>query len=111
MTHLVGKHPFITVRVKLQKTTKWHRLDCMIDTGFSGGLILPENLQKYFNPEQFIEAHFLLADESEITVSSTYTLVEFYGKRKDVAIVFMGNSGGLAGIPTARRRGKSRQNL
>lgn len=98
MLYLIGKHPFVKVKVKLPKGNIWKEMDFLIDTGFSGGLVLPTKFKNYFPPNEFIEARYLLADNSEVTVDTTYTIVEYKGKRKDVAVVFMGNSEALAGV-------------
>lgn len=98
MPYLVGKHPFLTLKVKPPKRKDWKIIECLIDTGFSGGLVLPLSLREYFPSNEFIEAHFVLADNSEITVDSTFTLVEFNGRRKEVAVVFMGENQGIVGV-------------
>jgi len=69
MPYLIGKHPYLKLKVKLPKGRKWLVIECLIDTGFSGGLVLPLKYQKYFPENEFIEAHYLLADNSEITVT------------------------------------------
>ncbi len=97
MTFLVGKHPFVTLKVKLPKG-KWVKLKCLIDTGFSGGMVLPQSIKSYFPADKFVEAHFLLADGSGITVDASFTEVEYKGRKKEVAVVFMGNSDNLVGV-------------
>jgi|SRR3989344_153067 len=98
MPYLVGKHPFLELKVFLPKGNKWITLQCLIDTGFSGGLVLPIRFQNYFPENEFIEAHFLLADNSEVTVNTTFSLIEYSGNKKDVAVVFMGDTQGLVGV-------------
>lgn len=98
MPYLVGKHPYVKLKVKLPKGNKWLGIDCLIDTGFSGGIVLPLTLKDYFVTKEFIEARFLLADNSEITVDITYTLVEYKEKKKETAVVFMGDFQGLVGV-------------
>ena len=98
MPYLIGKHPYLKLKVKLPKGRKWLAIECLIDTGFSGGLVLPLKYQKYFPENEFIEAHYLLADNSEITVDTTYTFVDFEGNKKEVAVVFMGDNQGLVGV-------------
>lgn len=98
MPYLVGKHPFVKLKVKLPKGNKWTQIECLIDTGFSGGLVLSLSFQKFFPNNEFIEARYLLADNSEITVDTTYTLIEYSGRKKEVAVVFMGDSQGLVGV-------------
>jgi len=98
MPYLIGKHPFLKLKVKFPDRKNWITIECLIDTGFSGGLVLPLSYQKNFPNNEFIEARYLLADNSEITVDATFTLVEFSGKKKEVAVVFMGDTQGLVGV-------------
>lgn len=99
MTYLVGKHPFIKLQLFLPKDNKWSAVSCLIDTGFSGGIALPNSYKKYFPKNQFIEARYLLADNSEVVVDTTITIVNYKGKKKDIAVVFMGNTEeGLVGV-------------
>lgn len=97
MTRLIGRHPFVKLKVKLSKN-KWIQVTCLIDTGFSGGISLPQKYQAYFPGDTFIRANFTLADGTGVTVESTYARVEYKGKRKEVAIVFMGEDDSLAGV-------------
>lgn len=97
MTKLIGKHPFVILRVKLPKN-KWTQFTCLIDTGFSGGIALPQKFQDYFPSNTFIKANFILADGNGLTVESTFTSVEYKGKRKEVSVVFIGDSDSLVGV-------------
>lgn len=97
MTKLIGKHPFVTLRIKLPKN-KWMQLTSLVNTGFSGGIALPNKFHDYFPTNTFIKASFVLADGTGLTVDSTYTSVEYKGKRKEVAVVFMGDSDSLIGV-------------
>ena len=96
MTYLKGKHPFLTLKVKLGN--KWETMECLIDTGFSGGLVIPLRLKSYFPENQFVEARFVLADNSEVAADSTIAKVRFEGKEKDVAVVFMDEGDSLVGV-------------
>lgn len=97
MTYLLGKHPFIKLKVKLSQNT-WHEVECLIDTGFSGGLALPLDFKKYFPKKEFVDSRFILANGTEVTVETTYTTVEFETSRKEVAVIFMGESDSLVGV-------------
>jgi len=88
MTYLLGKHPYITLKVLFQKD-KWKKVDCLIDTGFSGGLSLPREYQGHFRKQVFIETHLLLADGSEIAADATYTKIRFNGKEKEVDVLYL----------------------
>ena len=98
MPYLIGKHPFIKLKVKLPRGNKWHEIECLIDTGFSGGVVLPLSFKELFPNNEFIEANYLLANNSKVTVDTSFTLVEFSGIRKEVAVVFMGENQGLVGV-------------
>ena len=98
MPYLIGRHPFLKLKVKFPKKGNWETIECLIDTGFSGGLVLPLSTKINFPNNEFIEARFLMADNSEIIVDATFTLVEYSGKKKEVAVVFMGDNQGLVGV-------------
>lgn len=97
--YLLGKHPFLTLEVKLP-SGKWVVVECLIDTGFSGGLVLPEKFKNEFSPDEFIEARFVLANGLEVVAGATYTAVRHDGDRneKEVAVVFMGATDSLVGV-------------
>lgn len=97
MTQLIGRHPFVTLKVRLPKDT-WRDIRCMIDTGFSGGIALPLTYEEYFPSSTFIEARYVLANGTEVSVNTTYTTIEYQGKRKEVAVVFMSQSDSLVGV-------------
>lgn len=63
MTYLLGKHPFIKLTVKLDQK-RWVDLDCLVDTGFSGRLAIPEHYKTSFPASEFIEAQFVLDFQS-----------------------------------------------
>lgn len=99
MMYLLGKHPFLTVKVKLP-SGKWIIVECLIDTGFSGGLVLPEKFKRKFSSDEFIEAHFVLANGLEVAADATYTTVRYdrNNNEKEAAVVFMGASDSLVGV-------------
>lgn len=97
MTYLSGKHPFVKLGVDLPKGGRVD-INCLIDTGFSGGLALPKEFQSHFPQDELIESRFNLANGSEIAVDTTYTTVEYNSQKKEVAVVFMGDSEALVGV-------------
>ena len=97
MLYLIGRHPFIKLEVKLPEK-RWIEIDCLIDTGFSGGLVLPKKFKESFLEDEFIEARFVLANGSEIMAEASYTKVRYKKIEKEVAVVFMGDSEGLVGV-------------
>mgnify|MGYP001615294661 CR=1 FL=1 len=98
MIYLKGNHPFIKLAIKLPPNL-WQNIDCLIDTGFSGGLALPVSFKKYFPKNMFFESRFVLADGSEAKVETSFTTVKYQNLRKEIAVIFMGNnSEGLVGV-------------
>ena len=97
MTYLIGKHPYLSIKVVLQRN-KWKKVECLIDTGFSGGLSLPNEFRDYFQSRDFFEAHLKLADGSEVTVDATFTKVKFENETREIDVIFMGDSEALVGI-------------
>lgn len=97
MIYLSGKHPFVKLVINLPKGGQ-ASVGCLVDTGFSGGLALPKEFQSHFPQDEFIESRFNLANGSEIAVDTTYTTVEYNGRKKEVAVVFIGDSEALVGV-------------
>lgn len=97
MTYLIGKHPYLNLKVVLQRN-KWKKVECLIDTGLSGGLSLPKEFRDYFQSRDFFEAHLKLADGSEVTVDAALTKIKFENKIKEIDVIFMGDSEALVGI-------------
>jgi len=97
MIYLSGNHPFVKLSVHFPSGDAVD-INCLVDTGFSGGLALPKKFQSHFPQDEFIESRFSLADGSEVGVDTTYTAVEYEGQKKEVAVVFVGDSEALVGI-------------
>ena len=97
MIYLSGNHPFLRLKIKLPKDG-WKAVECLVDTGFSGGISLPQKFRENFSEDKFIEMRLTLADGSEIMTDATYTKVEYNKKEKDVSVVFIGDSGSLIGV-------------
>ena len=71
MIYLSGNHPFLRLKIKLPKN-EWKTIECLVDTGFSGGVSLPQRFRQYFPEDRFVETRFALADGSEIITDATY---------------------------------------
>lgn len=97
MPYLLGKHPFVTLKVKVPEKG-WVVRRCLIDTGFSGGITLPDELKDYFPINKLVETHFTLADDSEVTVDSIPVNIEYEKHRKEILAIFMGTKESLVGI-------------
>lgn len=97
MNYLRDKHPFLQLKLKLP-SLGWTPLECIIDTGFSGGLALPKQFRTEFPEDEFIESRYTLADGSEVVVDTTYSTVLYETHKKDIALVFMDGDDNLVGI-------------
>ena len=97
MIYISGNHPFLRLRIRLPKKG-WKVFECLVDTGFSGGVSLPQEFREYFQEDKFVETRLTLADGSEIVADATYTKAEYNKKQKDVSVVFIGDTGSLVGV-------------
>jgi len=96
MTYLVEKTPYMRLEFA-RPDGDWEEIDALIDTGFSGGLALPNEYENLFSEDEFFEQRFVLADGSLTTVNTTFTAVGFNKHEKDVAVVFMPSDEALVG--------------
>lgn len=78
--------------------TRWEPMDCMIDTGFSGGVALPGSFKKSFNPKPVAYQEYELADGSHKTYALYELLVRFDHHTKRVTAFFTNSMEGLVGI-------------
>lgn len=78
--------------------TGWIITDCLIDTGFSGGIALPEAYLAGFTQSPVVYQEFELADGSHTTFAVYQTKVKFRNKLKDSTLFFTKSSEGLVGI-------------
>ncbi|MDP1721848.1 MAG: hypothetical protein Q8L37_01430 [Candidatus Gottesmanbacteria bacterium] len=76
----------------------WIAIDCLIDTGFSGGLVLPESYKSQMKQEPIGYQEYELADGT-IVLFTVYNVQVRYGKTiKRVSAFFTKSSEGLVGI-------------
>ncbi|MBI2008226.1 hypothetical protein HYS82_01060 [Candidatus Amesbacteria bacterium] len=76
----------------------WSSVDCLIDTGFSGGIALPESYLSGFKHSPSVYQEFELADGSYTTFAVYQTKVKFEKIVKDSTLFFTKSSEGLVGI-------------
>ncbi len=87
--------PFVKLKIKLDK---WREINCLIDTGFSGGLALPKQYEKLFQVKPIVFQKYQLADGSEIEVALFQTEVQFNKHKKQIYLFFSNTDVPLAGI-------------
>lgn len=73
-------------------------VDCLIDTGFSGVLVLPDGYLSTFHKKPIVYQEYELADGSLNTCAVYKTNVTFGNVNKEVALMFTKTSEGLVGI-------------
>ena len=89
------RSPHIKVEIFL---FSWIDFDCIIDTGFAGGISIPKHFQNYFKSRQPLTfQRFILADGSTRLHPLYETKVKFKNKEKTIFIVFSGKEA-LVGI-------------
>ena len=76
----------------------WTTVDCLIDTGFSGGIALPETYLSGIKQSPAVYQEFELADGSYTTFAVYQTKVRFGKIVKDSTLFFTKSSEGLVGI-------------
>jgi len=87
--------PRVIVRVGLSTPVD---IDCIIDTGFTGGIALPKSYQSSFSTQPGIFQQYQMADGS-YTTFRLYTVKVTYEKRtKEITLFFINNAEALVGI-------------
>lgn len=88
-------HPRLKVEVKLDK---WQEIDCLIDTGFSGGISLPETFQTKLTRRPLGFQEYELADGSRTIFAIYEVRVKYAGRIKITSLVFTKSEDSLLGI-------------
>ena len=78
--------------------SSWTEADCLIDTGFSGGIALPKTYLVGFRQTPSVYQEFELADGSYTTFAIYQTKVRFGRIIKNSTLFFTKSSEGLVGI-------------
>lgn len=88
-------NPRLKIEVLL---TSWITTDCLIGTGFSGGIALPENFLASFKQKPVVYQEYELADGSFTTFAVYKTKVRYKNIVKEITLFFTKSSEGLVGI-------------
>ncbi len=90
-----NKQPHLKVSIFL---TSWTNIDCLIDTGFSDGISLPEKYYKNFKqlPTGYVD--YELADGRIANFPVYKTKVRFRNIVKDISLSFSKTTEALIGI-------------
>lgn len=74
-------------------------VDCLIDTGFSGGLLLPITYKKYFKKvKTSLKQEYILGNGKKVEYSLYLIEVKFNGTSKKVFTLFNRNADAILGI-------------
>lgn len=89
-------HPHAKIKVKFDQ--EWKEIDCLVDTGFSGGISLPEKYLLLLKSPSRWRQSFELADGSEVEYNLYKLKVCCGNKKKIVSAIFSKSDGALPGI-------------
>ena len=73
-------------------------MDCMVDTGFSGGIILPWRYASYFKEKPIMYQEFELADGSRRKYPIYKLKIRFNNLSKEVNLSFTDSKDSFVGI-------------
>jgi predicted aspartyl protease len=83
---LVSEHfPYLPIEVIFPSLAIWLRLEALLDTGFDGGLIIPEDAAQRLGPPEGL-SHWRLPDGTELTTPDWEGLLELRGVIRDLAV-------------------------
>ena len=91
----IQKNPHIQVKVDGKESFV---IDCFIDTGFTGGIILPTKYKNYFQDKPNFMQRFILADGSLMPVGLYKIRVGYKNINKVVSGFFTKSKEALIGI-------------
>lgn len=89
-------HPHIKIKIFLSSAPEI--VDCYIDTGFSGGISLPDSFHPKFKQESFTIQDFELADGSIITSDVYKIKAQYEHVSKNISLIFSSSRDTLIGI-------------
>ena len=96
-TYLTSQNsPRVKLTVKIGQS--WKTVDCLIDTGFSSGLVLNQSSFPKVKMPVVAQQEFELADGSLVNFDMYLLTVEYQKQRKQLLTVFNGGSDNLVGI-------------
>lgn len=88
-------NPHLKLKVFL---SSWTEADCLIDTGFSGGIAMPASSFTDFKQKPIAYQEYELADGSLRNFSIYKTRARFKGVNKEITLFFTDSKEGLVGI-------------
>lgn len=91
-----------STKIRLNGISKTVELDCMIDTGFSGGISLPRELQVELDFLEIYKSTWELADGSQVESEIYAGKIETPEGVKEIAVIFSNGREGLVGIEFLR---------
>lgn len=89
-------HPHAKIKIKFNQ--EWEEVNCLVDTGFSGRISLPEKYLPLIKSPSKWRQSFELADGSEVEFNLYKLKVCFGNKTKIVSAIFSKSDGVLLGI-------------
>jgi len=89
------KNPHLKLKIFL---TSWTEVDCLIDTGFSGGIALSASLLTAFKQKPIAYQEYELADGSFTNFKIYKARVRFKDVNKEITLLFTKSREGLVGI-------------
>ena len=96
-TYLTSQNsPRVKLTVKIGQS--WKTVDCLIDTGFSSGLVLNQSSFSKVKMPVVAQQEFELADGSLVTFDMYLLTVKYWKQQKRLLTVFNGGSDNLVGI-------------
>lgn len=90
-----NKQPRLKVKIYL---SSWQEVDCLIDTGFSGGIALPESFQSKIKKEPLGFQEYELADGSRVIFALYEAKIRYKKKLKITNLLFTKSEDALVGI-------------
>jgi len=88
-------NPHVKIEILL---ANWIIVDCLVDTGFSGGIALPKRFREGFHQKPVLYQRYELADGSFTSFSLYETEVKFKSTTRGITLFFTKSSEGLVGI-------------
>ena len=88
-------NPHLKLKIFL---SSWERVDCLIDSGFSGGIALPISMLSALKQKPIAYQEYELADGSFTNFSVYKARVRFKGVNKEATLLFTKSKEGLVGI-------------
>lgn len=86
------------VKLAIQVNSSWKEIDCLIDTGFSSGLVLNQSFLPKISSPVVAKQEFELADGSLVTFDMYLVTVNYRQQKKRLLTVFRGSGDNLVGI-------------